>query len=144
VVAEDLLDRDEIDASLDQVRGVTVAQAVRRDVFFSPHAATTLRRVVCTPPPMPSVGPLNCQIDCRGTIAYGGVDMNQHFTAVVKQDGPWWIGWVEEVPGVNCQERTRDELLKTLRVTLMEALEMNRTDARDAAGKGYEELSIAV
>jgi len=26
----------------------------------------------------------------------------------------------------------------------MEALEMNRTDARDAAGKGYEELSIAV
>ncbi|PKM07087.1 MAG: hypothetical protein CVV14_10135 [Gammaproteobacteria bacterium HGW-Gammaproteobacteria-4] len=70
--------------------------------------------------------------------------MNQHFTAVVKQDGPWWIGWVEEVPGVNCQERTRDELLKTLRVTLMEALEMNRTDARDAAGKGYEELSIAV
>ena len=70
--------------------------------------------------------------------------MNQNFTAVVKQDGPWWIGWVEEVPGVNCQERTRDELLKTLRITLMEALEMNRTDARDAAGKGYEELSIAV
>ena len=70
--------------------------------------------------------------------------MNQHFTAVVKQDGPWWIGWIEEVPGVNCQERTRVELLKTLRVTLVEALEMNRTDARDAAGKGYEELSIAV
>ena len=70
--------------------------------------------------------------------------MNQNFTAVIKQDGSWWIGWVEEVPGVNCQERTRDELLTTLRVTLMEALEMNRTDARDAAGKGYEELSIAV
>lgn len=45
---------------------------------------------------------------------------------------------------MNCQERPRDDLLKTLRVTLMEALEMNRTDARDAAGKGYEELSIAV
>ena len=61
--------------------------------------------------------------------------MNRNFTAVVKQDGRWWIGWVEEVPGVNCQERTRDELLKTLRVTLIEVLEMNRTDARDAAGK---------
>ncbi len=48
------------------------------------------------------------------------------------------------IPGVNCQERTRDELLKTLRLTLMQALEMNRTDARDAGGKGYEELSIAV
>jgi len=70
--------------------------------------------------------------------------MNQNFTAVIKQDGPWWIGWIEEVPGVNCQERTRDELLNTLRITLVEALEMNRTDARDAAGKGYEELSIAV
>jgi predicted RNase H-like HicB family nuclease len=74
--------------------------------------------------------------------------MNQDFSALVKQDGPWWIGWVEEVPGVNCQERTRDELLKTLRVTLrvtlVEALEMNRADARDAAGKGYEELIIAV
>jgi hypothetical protein len=23
------------------------------------------------------------------------------YTAVVKQDGDWWIGWVEEVPGVN-------------------------------------------
>ena len=90
------------------------------------------------------VGPPNRRIDWRGTIAYGGIDMNQNFTAVVRQDGPWWIGWVEEVPGVNRQERTRDELLKTLRVTLDGALEMNRTDARDAAGKGYEELSIAV
>ena len=70
--------------------------------------------------------------------------MNQNYTAVLKQDGAWWIGWVEEVPGVNCQERTRDELLTTLRVTLIEALEMNRTDARESAGKGYEELSIAV
>jgi hypothetical protein len=23
------------------------------------------------------------------------------YTAVVKQDGDWWIGWLEEVPGVN-------------------------------------------
>ena len=70
--------------------------------------------------------------------------MSQNYTAVVKQDGDWWIGWIEEVPGVNCQEGTREELLKTLRTTLAEALEMNRTDARDAAGKGYEELNIAV
>jgi predicted RNase H-like HicB family nuclease len=70
--------------------------------------------------------------------------MNQTYTAVVKQDGLWWIGWVEEIPGVNGQERTRDELLNSLRVTLVEALEMNRDDARHAAGKGYEEFSIAV
>ncbi len=70
--------------------------------------------------------------------------MNQNYTAVVKQDGKWWIGWIEEVPGVNCQETTREELLKTLRTTLAEALEMNRADARDAAGNGYEEFNIAV
>ncbi len=70
--------------------------------------------------------------------------MNQSYTAVVKQDGQWWIGWIEEVPGVNCQENTRDELLESLRVTLAEALEMNRADAKKAAGKDYEELNIAL
>ena len=70
--------------------------------------------------------------------------MNQTYTAVVKQDGEWWIGWIEEVPGVNCQERTRDKLLESLRVTLAEALEMNRTDAKNAAGKDHEEFTIAV
>lgn len=70
--------------------------------------------------------------------------MNQEYTAVVKKDGEWWIGWIEEVPGVNCQESTREELLITLRITLAEALEMNRADARDAAGQGYEEFSIAL
>ena len=39
---------------------------------------------------------------------------------------------------------TRDELLESLRVTIGEALAMNRADAKQAAGKGYEELTIAV
>jgi len=70
--------------------------------------------------------------------------MQQTYTAVVKQDGGVWIGWIQEVPGVNCQEDTRGELLETLRVTLAEALEFNRQEALGAAGKGYEELPIAV
>ena len=36
--------------------------------------------------------------------------MATEYTAVIKQQGDWWIGWIEEVPGVNCQERTRQEL----------------------------------
>lgn len=52
--------------------------------------------------------------------------MQDEFKTVVERSGPWWIGWIEEVPGVNCQERTRDELVETLRVTLREALELNR------------------
>lgn len=70
--------------------------------------------------------------------------LSQVYTAVIKQDGDWWIGWIEEVPGVNCQESTREALLETLRITLAEAIEMNRSDALDAAGRGYEELPIAV
>ena len=54
--------------------------------------------------------------------------MNQ-YTAIIKQDGDWWIGWIQEVPGVNCQEPTRAELLETLRITLAEILELNREDA---------------
>jgi len=52
--------------------------------------------------------------------------MKNEYTAVIKQENDWWIGWIEEVPGVNCQERTREELLETLRLTLKEALELNR------------------
>jgi predicted RNase H-like HicB family nuclease len=47
--------------------------------------------------------------------------MNNQYTAVMKKDGDWWIGWIEEVPGVNCQERTREELVESLRITLKEA-----------------------
>ena len=59
--------------------------------------------------------------------------MNTHHTAVLKQGGEWWIGWIEELPGVNCQESSRDALLKSLPVTLREALEFNHSDAIDAA-----------
>lgn len=69
--------------------------------------------------------------------------INNTFTAVVKQDGDWWIGWIEEIPGVNCQEASREELLESLRVTLGEALEFNRRDAIDVAGTNYEEIPIA-
>ena len=52
------------------------------------------------------------------------------YTAIIKQDGDWWIGWIQEVPGLNCQERTREELLETLKITLGEMLELNKKDAR--------------
>ncbi len=47
--------------------------------------------------------------------------MDRKFTAICKQDGDWWVGWVEEIPGVNAQERTKDELLASLRVAFAEA-----------------------
>ncbi|MGH8509930.1 MAG: type II toxin-antitoxin system HicB family antitoxin [Gammaproteobacteria bacterium] len=70
--------------------------------------------------------------------------MKDTYTAVVKKSGDTWIGWIEEVPGVNCQESSHDELIETLRITLEEALEFNRREAIEAAGEGYDEESIAL
>ncbi len=63
--------------------------------------------------------------------------VKNEYTAVIKQEEDGWVGWIEEVPGVNCQEKTLEELKKTLEVTLKEALEFNREDALSAAGSGY-------
>ncbi|HEV2854689.1 MAG TPA: type II toxin-antitoxin system HicB family antitoxin [Thermoanaerobaculia bacterium] len=70
--------------------------------------------------------------------------MGQKYTALVKKSAGWWIGWIEEIPGVNCQEATRAELLESLRITLREALEFNREEAVGAAGGDFEEELIAV
>jgi predicted RNase H-like HicB family nuclease len=70
--------------------------------------------------------------------------MNHEYTALIKKDAGWWIGWIEEIPGVNCQEASREELLISLRDTLREALELNRQEAVGAAGGGFEEEQIAV
>ena len=70
--------------------------------------------------------------------------MANRYTAVTKQDGDWWIGWIEEVPGVNCQERTSEELLASLRETLKEALEFNREEAIKAATSDYTEVELVV
>jgi predicted RNase H-like HicB family nuclease len=68
--------------------------------------------------------------------------MGAKYNAVIQQHGDWWIGWIEEVPGVNSQGRTREELLENLQDALAEALEMNRADAREAASGLFEEVSI--
>ena len=63
---------------------------------------------------------------------------------MIKNVNEWWIGWIEEVPGVNCQEHTREDLLESLRITLKEALEFNRQDALAAAGVDFQEEKIAI
>ncbi|MBI5844461.1 MAG: type II toxin-antitoxin system HicB family antitoxin [Deltaproteobacteria bacterium] len=70
--------------------------------------------------------------------------MPNKFTAVTKKDGDWWIGWIEEVPGVNCQEQTREKLLESLRATLAEAIEMNREEAIFAAASDYTEEIVTL
>jgi len=70
--------------------------------------------------------------------------MSNTYTAVYKQDGDWWIGWIEEIPGTNCQETTREALLESIREVLQEALAFNRQEALEAVGEDYQEESIAL
>lgn len=70
--------------------------------------------------------------------------MANTYTAVMKEDGEWWIGWIEEIPGVNCQEKTRSELIESLKITLKEALEFNRQEAIQAAKSDYIEERVTV
>jgi predicted RNase H-like HicB family nuclease len=70
--------------------------------------------------------------------------MEAGYTAVVQRRDTWWIGWIEEVPGVNSQGATREELLDNLRSALEEVLEMNRAEALAAAlGAPYEEVRVS-
>ena len=66
------------------------------------------------------------------------------WTAIVRQESGWWIGWIAELPGANAQERTRTALLDTLADVLREALELNRQDARAQAKEPSEEVTIAI
>jgi predicted RNase H-like HicB family nuclease len=38
------------------------------------------------------------------------------FRAMIKKSGDWWIGWLIDLPGVNAQENTREELLESLKI----------------------------
>ena len=57
-------------------------------------------------------------------------NMNK-YTAVIQRDGDFWIGWIEEICGVNSQGTTRAELLENLHSALSEAIQMNRLDASE-------------
>jgi predicted RNase H-like HicB family nuclease len=68
--------------------------------------------------------------------------MEAIYTAIIQRTDKWWIGWIEEIPGVNSQGKTRKELVDNLRSALAEMLEINRAQARAAADGAYEEESI--
>lgn len=71
--------------------------------------------------------------------------MEANYTAIVQQRDEWWIGWIEEIPGVNAQAATREELVGDLRFALQEALEMNRADAIAAVeGATFEKVTVSV
>ena len=45
-----------------------------------------------------------------------------NYRAVIKKNGEWWIGWLVDLPGVNAQEKTKSELIKSLKIGAQEML----------------------
>jgi predicted RNase H-like HicB family nuclease len=70
-----------------------------------------------------------CPIDDRRSHRKLPAMKMQTYNAVLRQDDGWWIGWVEAIPGVNSQGRTKAELLRNLRSALREAIALNRDEA---------------
>ncbi len=73
--------------------------------------------------------------------------MQATFTAVFKQEGKWWLGYVEELPGANTQGKTLNEARENLKEAITLVLEANREIARADTGDGAvirEELSVTV
>lgn len=70
--------------------------------------------------------------------------MKIEFTAIIKKDGDWWLGWVEEIPGANAQEKTKEELLLSLKEAAKDILELRREEARSQAVNNYEEIPLVI
>ena len=66
--------------------------------------------------------------------------MLQSYTALIRETEGWWIGWILEVRGVTCQERTRRELLDTLQITLREILEFDGPEVSHQTESEVEEV----
>jgi predicted RNase H-like HicB family nuclease len=69
------------------------------------------------------------------------------FTAVYKKDSNWYLGWVEEIPGVNSQGKTLKEVRENLKEALELVLETNKILSQKEFGKQRvtrEPLSIAL
>ena len=70
--------------------------------------------------------------------------MKAEFTAIIKRDGDWWIGWVEEVPGANAQEKTKDQLIISLKEAARDILDLHRQEAKKQAEKEFEEILLTI
>ncbi|HSU68230.1 MAG TPA: type II toxin-antitoxin system HicB family antitoxin [Tepidisphaeraceae bacterium] len=71
--------------------------------------------------------------------------MENSFTAIFEQDGDWWIGYVEELPGANTQGQTLDEARENLKEAVSLILEANRELAeREIAGRKVVKEEILV
>jgi len=61
--------------------------------------------------------------------------MHNEFTAIVEQDGHWYVAYCAEVPGANGQGKTREECLASLREAIALILEYGDRARAHALGR---------
>jgi predicted RNase H-like HicB family nuclease len=70
--------------------------------------------------------------------------MTKHsFTAIYKKRGKWFLGWIEEIPGVNTQGKTLKETKENLREAIQLVIETNRLLNTSQRGLIREPLVLA-
>ena len=64
------------------------------------------------------------------TIGVQEQGFDEIYTVHAEQNSDGWIGWIQELPEVNCEKKTKAELLKVLEVELHERLEVYKAEAK--------------
>jgi predicted RNase H-like HicB family nuclease len=64
--------------------------------------------------------------------------MRNEFTAIIEQDGEWYIAYCPEVPGANGQGKTLEEA----RASLADAIALILEDRREDAMRGVPDDAI--
>jgi len=70
--------------------------------------------------------------------------MSIKYTAIITKDDDWWLGWIEEIPGANAQERTKEELLISLKEAAKDIIELRHEQALSELKTDYEEIALAI
>ncbi|MBF0235182.1 MAG: type II toxin-antitoxin system HicB family antitoxin [Desulfamplus sp.] len=70
--------------------------------------------------------------------------MGMEYTAIITKDEDWWLGWIKEIPGANAQERTKEELLISLKEAARDIIELRWQQAISELKSDYEEIALAI
>lgn len=70
--------------------------------------------------------------------------MKQHFNAIYLKRGKWYVAWIEEIPGVNTQGRTKKEAKENLKEALELIIETNRSLLRKEVGSVFQREPLEV
>jgi len=69
--------------------------------------------------------------------------MSIEYTAIITKDEDWWLGWIEEIPGANAQERTKEELIISLKEAAKDIIELRWQQTISEMKTDFEEIALA-